>query len=582
MSTTVRAFSLALRLAAHRSAALCALLAALAAPLRADVPAGFTESPVLTGLTAPTALAFLPDGRLLVTEMDGTLLLADLGAEGSPPTTLAEIPVAFCNFDDYETGLLGIAVDPAFARNGFLYLYRTISTGDACEFLTAARVNQVVRVTFSEAGEGGSFVDLDSLVVLLDGIEAPYPYHCGGGLRIGPGDLLFVSTGDTWTGDEDEISGPGASTNPFAQDLTTLEGKLLRIALDGSIPADNPFVGAGGGVREEIFAYGFRNPWRFGIDEQTGAPWVGDVGQDTIEEIDVVVPGGNYGWPRCEGKLPKGCGEKGDSQPVFTYPHSGTGALGGGSGATVIGGAFAPGQFAYEGGTFYFADFVGSTIFSVRLNKPRNKFQGQPAVFATDALLPVDLVFGPDHALYYASIAGDVRRISPPPSGGTQPLFGSSLQLKGGTKPSLKLLAKDALVLGGGEDNPTLAGGSLRVLGTASSEGGGVLFDVTYPLPASGWKLTGKAPDKVKGFKYSDGKLLSGPISSVVVTSGKLVKVAGKGEPLLLDLASEPALVQLVLTLGTRSWCMAFDEASSFTADTLYKSTNQPAPSECP
>jgi len=119
----------------------------------------------------------------------------------------------------------------------------------------------------------------------LPGIRAESGFHNGGGLRIGPDDKLYVSVGDNAVGTGGPA--PGTIMSPYPQDLTTLEGKILRLELDGGIPADNPFAGMP--VRTEIFAYGFRNPWRFGFDPVTEALWAGDVGEETVEEIDLVV-----------------------------------------------------------------------------------------------------------------------------------------------------------------------------------------------------------------------------------------------------------------------------------------------------
>src|SRR5437016_4265520 len=249
------------------------LLAPLAA--RAGTPAaGFDDTSVIASLNQPTAIAFLPDGRMLVTLKGGDLLRVD----GGVATTLTTIPVCTAA----EMGLLGVAVDPNFDTNGFVYLYRTKAGPSGCGSSTA-RFNQVVRVMVSGNTAG-------SLVELLDGIQTDNGNHDGGGLRIGPDGKLYVGVGDTGLGDNN--GGPGTSTNPYAQDLAHLEGKVLRLNLDGSIPADNPFVG-NALARHEIFAYGFRNPFRFGFDPATSALWVGDVGDLTIEELDIVVAGGN-------------------------------------------------------------------------------------------------------------------------------------------------------------------------------------------------------------------------------------------------------------------------------------------------
>jgi glucose/arabinose dehydrogenase len=260
------------------SAALAMLVVALVAQARAGTPEpGFSDSLVVGGLSSPTAIAFLPDGKLLVTEKGGALKLFD----GSSTTTLVAIPVCTGS----EMGLLGIAIDPDFSSNGFIYLYRTKAGAGGCGTSTG-RFNQVVRVTMS----GGS-VNLASLTELLSGIRTDNGNHNGGVLRVGPDLKLWVGVGDTGLGDN--TGGPGSATNPYAQDLGSLNGKALRVNLDGTVPADNPFAGTAG-ARGEVWAYGFRNPFRMSFDSETGKLWIGDVGDLTVEEIDIGVAGGNY------------------------------------------------------------------------------------------------------------------------------------------------------------------------------------------------------------------------------------------------------------------------------------------------
>src|SRR5262249_48380579 len=154
-----------------------------------------------------------------------------------------------------EMGLLGVAVDPAtFASTGFIYLYRTESDG-GCTTATG-RSNEVVRVTMSGSTIG-------SMSGLLPGMRS------AGGQPDGPGGpsnssdgKRYVGVGDTGNGDN--VGCPGTASNPYSQDLGALEGKILRLNVDGSVPADNPFVGVMG-ARGEIFARGFRNPFRFGF-----------------------------------------------------------------------------------------------------------------------------------------------------------------------------------------------------------------------------------------------------------------------------------------------------------------------------
>ena len=184
----------------------------------------------------------------------------------------------------------------------------------------SGRFNQVVRVTLT-----GSTVDPASLVELLSGIRTDNGNHDGGTLRIGPDNKLWVSVGDTGLGD---VNGaPGTSTNPYSQDLGVPGGQ------DPSPRAERR-AGRGQPVPEhprrprEIYARGFRNPFRMGFDPQTGKLWVGDVGQNNFEELNILQSGANYAWPRCEGTEPPGCMQPGDVAPIYTYQIGDAGALG--------------------------------------------------------------------------------------------------------------------------------------------------------------------------------------------------------------------------------------------------------------
>src|SRR6185295_16054984 len=249
---------------------------------RAGTPQpGFTDTLAAGGLNQPTALAFMPDGRMLVTQKGGELHLVD----GVNDTNLVTIPVC----TDSEMGLLGIALDPAFGTNGFIYLYRTKPGAGGCA-TSVGRFSQVVRVTFGP----GDTVSIGSLVTLIDGIRTDNGNHDGGAIRLGSDNTLYVGVGDTGLGDN--VGGPGSATNPYAQDLKSLNGKILRINLDGTIPADNPFAstpgavvcstsGTGTATCKEVWAYGFRNPFRMSFDGMTGTLWIADVGDLTVEEV---------------------------------------------------------------------------------------------------------------------------------------------------------------------------------------------------------------------------------------------------------------------------------------------------------
>jgi glucose/arabinose dehydrogenase len=542
---------------APRVVTLVVLLVGLASRAPAGTPiAGFGETLFRGGFSSPTAIAFLPDGRLLVTEKGGDLELTD----GTSVSTLITIDVC----SGSEMGLLGVAVDPNFASNGFVYLYRTLKTANCGS--ASGRFNQVVRVTIG----AGDTVAPGSLVVLLTGAQTDNGNHDGGCLRIGPDGKLYVGVGDTGLGDNQ--GGPGSSTNPYSQDLGVLMGKILRLNLDGTIPADNPFVGQGG-VREEIFASGFRNPFRFGFDPVSGALWVGDVGDLQIEEIDIVVAGGNYAWPRCEGTLPAGCQLPGDDDPIFTYPHGGASSLGG----SITGGAFAGASFGSLGNDYFFGDYTGKRIYHAAPNGPRDDI-ATPDLFVDGAGGPVDIIFGPDGALYYVSInTGQVRRVASAVAGGDQPLAGTKLLLKDDLLDAevkkLTVVAKDAVLLGGSGDDPTVAGGSLRVSGAG--------FDDTYALPAGNWSYIG-APGDGKGFRYKDRFLADGPVKKAIVKAGKLVKASGKGAGLGHALGSDPNPVEVELTIGTRRFCASFGGTTTFTADKRFRAKTAPRPAGCP
>ena len=147
---------------------------------------------------------------------------------------------------------------------------------------------------------------------------------------------------------------------------------MLRLELDGLTPAaGNPFIGVAG-ARPEVYAFGLRNPFRMSFDPQTGRLWAGDVGQSTIEEIDIIQSGGNYAWPHCEGTLPAGCQATATPgpviDPVLEYTHSGAGGLGN----SVTGGAFATESFGQLGGQYFFGDFTASKLFVAVPNAARD------------------------------------------------------------------------------------------------------------------------------------------------------------------------------------------------------------------
>jgi glucose/arabinose dehydrogenase len=381
---------------AHRLSVLIALWPTVLTA--ATPPVGFTAVPLVGGLAQPTAAAFAPDGRLFVLEKAGAVRL------WTPAAGLAREPViTLASCSTSEMGLLGLAFDPAFARTGFLYLYHTQPPGDdvrrCAEGSPAGRRNRVVRVTVT-----GDRADPATVVELLGALRTDNGNHDGGGLRIGPDGFLYVGVGDTGKGD---FGRPGDAANPYAHDLGALEGKILRLALDGRPAPGNPFLGRGGAA-DFVFAFGLRNPFRFAFDPHTGLLWVGDVGQGTFEEVSIARPGDDLGWPRCEGFQPAASCADATGRPVYVYPH-------GDEGASVTGGIFYDGaQFdlAFRG-DYFFGDFVLDQVWRARLDAARTAFAAPPEVFLRDAAGPVDFTIGPDGALYYVAYkAGQVVRVA--------------------------------------------------------------------------------------------------------------------------------------------------------------------------
>jgi glucose/arabinose dehydrogenase len=228
-------------------------------------------------------------------------------------------------------------------------------------------------------------------------IHDPYPNHNGGMVEFGPEGFLYIALGDGGAGGDPENRG---------QNLQELLGKLLRIDVDHgtpyTIPPDNPFVASGG--RPEIYAWGFRNPWRFSFDRLTGQLWAGDVGQNKWEEIDIVQLGGNYGWRVMEGTHcydpAIACPTKGLIQPVAEYRNDGTrcSIIGG----YVYRGAGAPTLY----GTYLYGDFCSGEIFGLRGSAQRTLLAASLSISS----------FGQDQSgeVYVVGLKGTVHRIVEP------------------------------------------------------------------------------------------------------------------------------------------------------------------------
>jgi glucose/arabinose dehydrogenase/PKD repeat protein len=425
-------------------ALLLLLLPLNTAPLAATVPAGFSDS-LIASVGGPTALAFTPDGRLLITTQSGTLRIYQGGSLlGTPALTFPASSI--CNAS--EQGLLGVAVDPAFAATRYIFLFYTFEKpGGSC-------VNRVSRFVLPD----GNVVDPATELVLVDNMPSPAGNHNAGDLHFGRDGYLYISIGDggcDWAGN----SGC-AGANDAARDEHVLTGKILRITRDGNIPPNNPFQGAGtarcnitgqttaGNKCRETFAWGLRNPFRLAMDPNAAGTrfFINDVGQGLWEEIDEGTAGADYGWNLCEGAHNTGsdaaCSNAppGHVGPVYNYRHGQMipGTTSPTNCNSITGGAFVPaGQWPGFDGSYLFGDFVCGEIF-----KLTGSGVSWSAVDFGQALGGVTtMIFGPEglggnRALYYATFnsGGQVRAIvysleagnnRPTAAASANPTFGS-------------------------------------------------------------------------------------------------------------------------------------------------------------
>jgi glucose/arabinose dehydrogenase len=309
---------------------------------------------VLTGCPAPngyTALQAFPNIQLggmvglqpipgdgsaaLVLTQHGVIYRADLTDAGAAPTVFLDISGRLIASPDTEEGLLGLAYAPDYASSGTFYVYYTAG---------GPRHNRLSRFTAR-----GAAADPASEQVVMELPEKRFSNHNGGALAFGPDGELYIGVGDAGIG----------VWNTYA-----LFGKILRIDVSGGgtyrIPADNPF--AGGGGRGEVYAYGFRNPWRINFDAVSGQLWAGDVGQNAWEEVDRIVAGANYGWNVMEGshcyQPADGCDQSGLLPPRAEYSHE--------FGCAVTGG------FVYRGaampelrGWYVYGDYCSGRVWAV-------------------------------------------------------------------------------------------------------------------------------------------------------------------------------------------------------------------------
>jgi glucose/arabinose dehydrogenase/plastocyanin len=266
---------------------------------------------IVDGLASPLGMAMPDDGtgRMFVYEQLGLIWVVRQGTKLATP--LLDIRARLVLLGPYdERGLLGVAVHPNFAQQPLIYTYSSETNNGPADFPTtlpagATNNHQSVITEWRIATGNSNQVDVASRRELLR-IDEPQSNHNGGAMHFGPDGFLYISLGDGGQADDE---GDGHSAGGNGQDISNLLGDLIRIDVDGTnsvngrygVPADNPFVGVAG--VDEIYAYGFRNPYRFSFDRMGGSIYLGDVGQNAVEEVDIVTKGGNFGWRVKEGSF---------------------------------------------------------------------------------------------------------------------------------------------------------------------------------------------------------------------------------------------------------------------------------------
>jgi glucose/arabinose dehydrogenase len=328
----------------------------------------FAISLVTTNLFLPTRMEFAPDHRLFVCEQAGAVRIIKSGQLLSEPF----VTVAAASNWETEAGLLGIAFDPDFLANHFLYLYYTAQTPPNSTVPDGRLRNRISRFTARD-----DLAEPNSEVVLFEtGDVQDSSFHNGGDLRFGPDGKLYVSVGDNFR------------SRHNAQALSNLFGKILRLNSDGSIPTDNPFYQTASGQNRAIWALGLRNPFSFSFEPGSSRMLINDVGDSEWEEINEGQPGANFGWPAFEGPGTNAAFQN----PLYAYPHSSTPTQ---RAAITAGVFYDPPERNFPSpyvGCYFFADLFGQIRFLTFTNGPASH------LFASAGA--IDLKVSPDGRLY--------------------------------------------------------------------------------------------------------------------------------------------------------------------------------------
>jgi uncharacterized protein (TIGR03437 family) len=504
----------------------CAILPAsrfAAAPVAQIIPAttNIQLEPVLSGLSSPVYLTHAHDGsnRLFIVEQQGRIKVLQPGS--TTPTVFLDIMSKVLSGG--ERGLLGLAFHPQYPVNRRFFVNYTRQTDGAtvvAEYRTSASNPHVA----------------DTAETVLLTISQPFSNHNGGMVEFGPDGYLYIGMGDGGSGND-----PGNR----AQNINELLGKMLRLNVDqpnGTIPysspSDNPFFGSTPG-RDEIYATGLRNPWRFSFDRATGRLYAADVGQGAIEEIDIITRGGNYGWrvyegTRCTNNDPALCNPSNYIAPIVEYSHTG-------------GRCSVTGGYVYRGtrgslpvGAYVYADYCTGEIFM--LDNGTQYLLRDTSIFIS--------AFGEDEAgeIYVVGLGGTVHRLvnaSPVASVSASSYSNTALGQESIVAAFGANLTNTTMAAASTPLPTTLAGTTVRVIDSQGIERLAPLFyvsptQVNYQLPPGA--ATGTATVTITG---ANNNIATGTIQVAEVNPGLFTASAnGMGVAAGLALRIKPGNVQ--------------------------------------
>ena len=545
--------SIALKANPAADATATAAVAPAAAPQSNVVlPSGFTQDTIISGLFLPTTFTHLPDGRILIAQQNGIVRIYENG-------TLLATP--FIDLSDrvnsfWDRGMIGMAADKDFATNGYVYLMY-VYENDANDY-TGTKTARLVRVTASgdTASPATETVILGKLTGATchnfpdgaDCLSADSQSHSVGNIKAAADGTLWATMGDGGSFnvvDDDSLR---------AQDIDSLNGKLLHITTAGEGVPSNPFWnGDPQANRSKVWATGMRNSFRFNMRPGTNTPYLGEVGWGTYDEINVGTPGANFGWPCYEGSyVQSGYEDKPVCQALYARGLNAvtfgiTEWYHGGTSAAAVGGAFYTGTAyppEYQGSYFY-GDYAQNFIRNLRVDA-NNKLVAGPFDFASSADGPSQIEIGPDQNLYYlALVTGELRRIRYVASAdSTPPAVVSTTPAAGSTTGSV--VAALQVVFSEGMDPNSINASSLTLAN--QSTGGAIPATVTYNVA-----------DRTASVKPASN-LANGTAYSLTVRSGSGGVADAAGNPLTANytlnfstVALPPAGTTFLSDLGSTS-----------------------------